>query len=95
MSVKGAPALPAGLIPICMTRPATAKYISVSPATFDVLVKTGIMPPPLRLGVRRKLWDRRQIDQAIEKLARDGAELPMAPEAAEQAWKDRIRHGPR
>jgi len=65
-------ALPPTLPPRLVGRTAAAAYLSVSPTKFDVLVKEGKMPPPKRLGDRRKAWDVRALDAAIDDLPDDG-----------------------
>ena len=61
-------ALPPTLAPRLITREAAASYVSVSPTTFDEMVKDGRMPRPKRLGGRRKAWDVRALDAAIDGL---------------------------
>ena len=61
-------ALPPTLAPRLITREAAAAYVSVSPTTFDEMVKDGRMPRPKRLGGRRKAWDVRALDAAIDDL---------------------------
>lgn len=61
-------ALPPTLAPRLVTREAAASYVSVSPTTFDEMVKDGRMPRPKRLRGRRKAWDVRALDAAIDDL---------------------------
>jgi predicted DNA-binding transcriptional regulator AlpA len=61
-------ALPPTLAPRLISREAAAAYVSVSPTTFDAMVKDGRMPRPKRLGGRRKAWDVRTLDAAIDSL---------------------------
>lgn len=61
-------ALPPTLAPRLISREAAAAYVSVSPTTFDAMVKDGRMPRPKRLGGRRKAWDVRTLDAAIDNL---------------------------
>ena len=61
-------ALPPALAPRLVTREAAAAYVSVSPTTFDEMVKDGRMPRPKRLRGRRKAWDVRALDAAIDDL---------------------------
>jgi predicted DNA-binding transcriptional regulator AlpA len=61
-------ALPPTLAPRLISREAAAAYVNVAPATFDKMVKNGTMPKPRRLSGRRKAWDVRALDAAIDNL---------------------------
>ena len=61
-------ALPPTLAPRLISREAAAAYVNVSPTTFDEMVKDGTMPKPRRLSGRRKAWDVRALDAAIDDL---------------------------
>jgi predicted DNA-binding transcriptional regulator AlpA len=61
--------------PRLINREAAAAYVCLSPNTFDEMVKDGRMPRPRRLAGRRKAWDVRALDQAIDNLPIDGNEL--------------------
>lgn len=61
-------ALPPTLRPRLITREAAAAYVSISPNTFDHMVGAGQMPPAKRLGERRKAWDVRELDLAVDRL---------------------------
>ncbi len=65
-------ALPPTLAPRLITREAAASYVSVSPTTFDEMVKDGRMPKPKRLGGRRKAWDVHALDAAVDNLPVEG-----------------------
>jgi predicted DNA-binding transcriptional regulator AlpA len=65
-------ALPFRLQPRGLSRVEAAAYVGVSPTLFDRTVKDRLMPKPLRL-YGRVIWDRLQLDEAIE-LLRDGAD---------------------
>jgi predicted DNA-binding transcriptional regulator AlpA len=56
------------LPPRLISREAAAAYLSLSPTTFDQLVKEGRMPKPLLLTGRRRGWDVRTLDAAIDLL---------------------------
>jgi hypothetical protein len=56
--------------------------VSVSPSTFDEMVKDGRMPKPRQLGVRRLAWDVRMLDIAIDRLPIDGGDVD------DQSWSD-------
>jgi predicted DNA-binding transcriptional regulator AlpA len=61
-------ALPPTLAPRLINRMAAAAYVGVSPTTFDEMMKDGRMPKPKRLGGRRKAWDVRALDAAVDSL---------------------------
>jgi len=61
-------ALPPTLAPRLLKREAAAAYVSVSPTKFDEMVRDGSMPKPKRLIGRRKAWDVRALDAAIDNL---------------------------
>jgi predicted DNA-binding transcriptional regulator AlpA len=76
-------ALPPTLPPRLICREAAAAYISVAPATFDALVKDGRMPRPKLLGRRRRAWDVRALDAAIDCLPTDGDDAGV-----DETWGD-------
>ena len=53
-----------------LKREAAARYVGVSPTTFDKLVDLGTMPKPARVGTRR-IWDRVELDHAFDELPTD------------------------
>jgi predicted DNA-binding transcriptional regulator AlpA len=61
-------ALPPTLPPRLIGRDAAAAYVNVSPTTFDEMVRNRRMPRPKRLGGRRKAWDVRALDAAVDGL---------------------------
>jgi predicted DNA-binding transcriptional regulator AlpA len=61
-------ALPPMLPPRLISREAAAAYVCVSPNTFDEMVKDGRMPRPRSLGGKRRAWDVRALDVAIDSL---------------------------
>lgn len=67
---------------IGLSRETAARFIGVSPGTFDAMVVDGRMPRPRRVN-RRKLWDRRELEAAFDDLPHDGSE-PDAP----NPWDD-------
>jgi predicted DNA-binding transcriptional regulator AlpA len=75
-------ALPPTLAPRLISREAAAAYVSVSPTTFDVMVEDGRMPRPRLLGGRRKAWDVRALDTAVDNLPVDGEDN------ADSTWGD-------
>jgi predicted DNA-binding transcriptional regulator AlpA len=77
-------ALPPTLPPRLIGRSAAAAYLSISPTTFDVLVEEGLMPRAKRLGGRRKAWDIKALDAAVDQLPDDGEQVV----ADDQSWDD-------
>jgi len=61
-------ALPPTLAPRLIARAAAAAYVNVSPTTFYEMVMGGSMPKPKRLIGRRKAWDVRELDAAVDNL---------------------------
>ena len=76
-------ALPPSLAPRLISREAAAAYICVSPNTFDEMVKNGQMPRARLLGERRRAWDVRQLDIAIDELPSDGNNTRV-----DETWSD-------
>lgn len=50
-----------------LSRVEAARYVGVSPSTFDKLVNSGEMPQPKRVGGRR-IYDRAALDAAFDLL---------------------------
>lgn len=50
-----------------LSREEAARYVGVSPSTFDKLVEEGRMPRPLRVG-KRVIWDRLKLEAAFTEL---------------------------
>ena len=75
-------ALPPTLAPRLINREAAAAYVNVSPTTFDEMVIARTMPPPKLLTGRRKAWDVRALDRAIDNLPTAGIVL------ADDTWDD-------
>jgi predicted DNA-binding transcriptional regulator AlpA len=61
-------ALPPTLAPRLISLDAAAAYVNVSPTKFDEMVRDGTMPRPKQLGGRRKAWDVRALDTAVDGL---------------------------
>lgn len=74
-------ALPPTLQPRLVSREAAAAYVSISPGLFDRMVEDGSMPRPRLLGGRRKGWDIREIDVAVDR-------LPVEPGGIDETWAD-------
>lgn len=64
--------LPISLPPRLLNREAAAEYVNVSPNTFDLMVRDGSMPAPVKLSERRVAWDVRELDAAVSALPRLG-----------------------
>ena len=67
-----------GFTPRLMGRKAAAYYVGVSASFFDMLVKDGRMPGARRIN-SRVLWDRLELDEAIEALPYVESEKAGAP----------------
>jgi predicted DNA-binding transcriptional regulator AlpA len=77
-------ALPGTLAPRLIKREAAAAYISVSPTTFDQMVKDGLMPVPKRLTGRRLAWDVRELDASVDQLPVEAG----AGSEVDETWDD-------
>jgi len=75
MAASRQAALPRTLAPRLISREDAAAYVCVSPNTFDEMVKDGRMPRARRLVGRRKAWDIRALDDAVDNLPIDGNEV--------------------
>jgi len=62
-----------------LRREHAAAYIDISPRTFDAWVDAGLMPQPRRIG-GVVLWDRHQLDAALDDI------FNPAGEAASNPW---------
>ena len=76
-------ALPPTLPPRLVNREAAAAYVCVSPNTFDQMVKDGQMPRPRLLSGKRRAWDVRALDGAVDQLPIDCDDFP-----ADTSWED-------
>jgi predicted DNA-binding transcriptional regulator AlpA len=76
-------ALPPTLEPRLISRESAAAYICVTPNTFDGMVREGRMPRPRLLGERRRAWDVRELDLAIDRLPFDGNDAGI-----DETWSD-------
>jgi hypothetical protein len=74
--------LPPTLAPRLVTREVVAAYACVSPNTWDDMVEKGIMPKARILVGKRKAWDLREVDVAMDALPHEGEELV----AADEGW---------
>lgn len=78
--------LPPNLAPRGLRREQAATYIGISPIKFDAMVRDGRMPPAKRIDSIR-VWDRRQIDAAFDRLP-DG-ESTVAQQDEDAEWEFR------
>jgi excisionase family DNA binding protein len=62
-----------------LNRLEAARYIGVSPTTFDKLVTDGRMPRPKEVGARR-VYDRAQLDSAFDALGEFDVDFTVANE---------------
>jgi len=62
-----APDRPVSFVGRGLRREQAAAYVGVSPSSFDKMVREGAMPEPIRWHAC-VLWDRRQIDLAMDSL---------------------------
>jgi predicted DNA-binding transcriptional regulator AlpA len=76
-------ALPPTLAPRLVSREAAAAYICVSPNAFDEMVKDGRMPRPRLLGGKRRAWDVRALDAAVDALP-----IHCDGSPADRTWDD-------
>jgi excisionase family DNA binding protein len=76
-------ALPPTLAPRLISRDAAAAYLSISATLFDRMVEDGGMPRPRLLGGKRRAWDVRELDAAIDRLPVQGENA-----ASDETWGD-------
>jgi predicted DNA-binding transcriptional regulator AlpA len=76
-------ALPPTLAPRLVSREAAAAYVCVSPNTFDTMVEDGRMPRPKLLSGRRRAWDVRALDAAVDQLPIDCDDSRI-----DRSWED-------
>lgn len=55
-----------------LSRTEAAEYVGVGASLFDEMVSDGRMPPAKCIN-RRRVWDRRELDDAFAQLPVDGA----------------------
>jgi hypothetical protein len=85
---------PAAIPPRCLSRVEAARYVGVSPTTFDAEVKAGLWPTAIarrdasgRLITRRKVWDQRALDEALDRSR-------GTPQGAGNGWLRKLGHDP-
>ena len=65
--MRAAQIMPLNLAPRGLRREFAARYVGISPTTFDQMVGDGRMPKPKVIGAAR-VWDRQALDMAFEQL---------------------------
>lgn len=68
-----------------LSREESASYVGVGVTLFDRMVRDGRMPKCKPMGGRR-VWDRKQLDDAIEALPNEGAKA--SPNRTQVDWSD-------
>lgn len=68
------------LHPRGLNRDQAARYVGLSPTTFARLVREGVMPEPIHFG-RRVVWDRRAIDEALDRMSGHPVDTPVVRDA--------------
>ncbi|MEX2650316.1 MAG: hypothetical protein WD673_15005 [Alphaproteobacteria bacterium] len=61
-----------------LNRDQAARYVGLSMTTFNRFVVEGLLPGPLHFG-RRRVWDRRALDEALDRMS--GLDAIRAPAA--------------
>lgn len=80
-------ALPPTLAPRLIDRAAAAAYACMSPNTFDQMVLDRLMPQPRVFpGTKRKAWDVRELDTAIDALPHHGEDADLV--GSDVGWDD-------
>jgi predicted DNA-binding transcriptional regulator AlpA len=74
------------IMPRLLSRPEAAHYVGVGTTLFDDLVQKNIMPKAKAMGERRVLWDRQELDKAIDELQEVGA--PTRSQLSEDPYDD-------
>mgnify|MGYP005830569151 CR=1 FL=1 len=59
------------MTPRGLSASAAAEYIGVGVTTFRQMAERGEMPKPRHIG-RRRIWDRRELDEVFDALPREG-----------------------
>lgn len=66
-----------------LSRETAARFVGVSPTTFDQMVRDGTMPKPRQVG-RRNLWSRIELEICFDALPTHGETQP----GADNEWDD-------
>ena len=80
-----------------LSREAAARFVGVSPAMFDRLVKEGLMPRPISLR-RRRIWFVETLTERLRQLSVPTGDMAVSAsiatgeaEGGPDAWMTRIR----
>lgn len=74
--------------PRLVSREIAARYVGLSPNSFEAEVAAGTFPGPLPLGqTRRRLWDLRALDAAIDRAMGLKTDRRADMDARKAAWK--------
>ena len=65
--------LPVSLAPLGLSRVLASEFVGVGVTKFDLMVDDGRMPKPRRID-GRKVWDRRQLEEAFAALPIEGGD---------------------
>lgn len=65
----------------CISADEAATYLGISRRTLERAVESGELPPGIRLGKRRVVWDRHALDAYLDQLVR--RDQPTAQQSAE------------
>ena len=65
--------LPLSLAPLGLSRVLASEFVGVGVTKFDLMVDDGRMPKPRRID-GRKVWDRRQLEEAFAALPVEGGD---------------------
>ena len=60
--------------PRLMSEPIAARYVSASKSSFRRYVRQGVFPDSIRISPGKVVWDREDIDRAIELLKGNSSE---------------------
>lgn len=69
--------LPISLAPLGLSRVLASEFVGVGVTKFDAMVDDGRMPKPRRVD-GRKIWDRRELEEAFTALPVEGTERESA-----------------
>ena len=61
------------LAPLGLSRVVASEFVGVGVTKFDLMVEDGRMPKPRRID-GRKVWDRRQLEEAFAELPIEGGD---------------------
>jgi excisionase family DNA binding protein len=56
------------ITPRCLSRKQAASYLGISEPTFKRMEKAGNIPKPIKIGLRRVVWDKADLDNFINQL---------------------------